>query len=230
MSFLFKLFNNKSIEEFEDRNMLLKKQLLFLQEQLKEKDTLIEAHLSKKKIETIDYTKQWQVMEKNLRNLQNENKKLISTFIKLNKIIPKEQWKYSYKVELHYFYSSNKFVSIREKLQNLGIEYLQDINEQLFTTELKNERYVEEGYQKFLDYKHGIIEWNIKTLLIKGDKVTKIYQKYRKFLNILSNQNIEFMIELESFDFQTLINFDFTQENIDMLKQKYEKYNNERKI
>ncbi|WP_407537637.1 hypothetical protein [Cetobacterium somerae] len=70
----------------------------------------------------------------------------------------------------------------------------------------------------------------MKTFLMKGDKVTKIYQKSRKFLNILSEQNIEFMVDLESFDFQSLNEFGFSQEDIDAFKQKYESYNAERKI
>ncbi|MGL5663751.1 MAG: hypothetical protein ACRCW8_08240, partial [Cetobacterium sp.] len=141
-----------------------------------------------------------------------------------------QQWQYSFLVDLHYFYSANKFVSIREKLLESGIKYLQEINEEMFSTLLKEDRYVQEGLQKFLDYKKGIIDWDVKTFLMKGDKVTKIYQKSRKFLNILSEQNIEFMVDLESFDFQSLNDFGFTQEDIDAFKQKYESYNAERKI
>ena len=150
--------------------------------------------------------------------------------IKLNKILPKQQWQYSFLVDLHYFYSSNKFVKIREKLLESGVKYLQEIKEEMFSTLLKEERYVQEGLQKFLDYKKGIIDWEVKTFLMKGDKVTKIYQKSRKFLNILSEQNIEFMVDLESFDFQSLNKFEFSQEEIDNFKQKYESYNTERKI
>lgn len=169
-------------------------------------------------------------MEKNLRNLQEEKIKLRENFIKLNKILPKEQWQYSFLVDLHHFYSANKFVAIREKLLESGIKYLQNIEIEMFETILKNERYVQEGLKKFLDYKNGVIEWDVKTFLMKGDKVTKIYQKSRKLLNILSENNIEFMIELESFDFQSLLEFGFSQKDIDTFKEKYESYNTERKI
>lgn len=230
MSFLFKLFNNKNIKELEKINLTLSEKLQNLQKELEEKEVLISNYSSLQSKPNTDYSKQWQLMEKNLRNLQEENRMLKENFIKLNRIIPKQQWQYSFLVDLHYFYSANKFVSIREKLLESGVKYLQEINEDMFSTLLKEDRYVQEGLQKFLDYKKGIIDWDVKTFLMKGDKVTKIYQKSRKFLNILSEQNIEFMVDLESFDFQSLNEFGFSQEDIDAFKQKYESYNAERKI
>ncbi|ERT69317.1 MAG: hypothetical protein ACRDAG_05005 [Cetobacterium somerae] len=230
MSFLFKLFNNKNIKELEKINLTLSEKLQNLQKELEEKEVLISNYSSLQSKPNTDYSKQWQLMEKNLRNLQEENRMLKENFIKLNRIIPKQQWQYSFLVDLHYFYSANKFVSIREKLLESGVKYLQEINEEMFSTLLKEDRYVQEGLQKFLDYKKGIIDWDVKTFLMKGDKVTKIYQKSRKFLNILSEQNIEFMVDLESFDFQSLNEFGFSQEDIDAFKQKYESYNAERKI
>lgn len=230
MSFLFKLFNNKNIKELEKINLTLSEKLQNLQKELEEKEVLISNYSSLQSKPNTDYSKQWQLMEKNLRNLQEENRMLKENFVKLNRIIPKQQWQYSFLVDLHYFYSANKFVSIREKLLESGVKYLQEINEEMFSTLLKEDRYVQEGLQKFLDYKKGIIDWDVKTFLMKGDKVTKIYQKSRKFLNILSEQNIEFMVDLESFDFQSLNEFGFSQEDIDAFKQKYESYNAERKI
>ncbi|WP_448820758.1 hypothetical protein [Cetobacterium sp.] len=230
MSFLFKLFNNKDIKELEKINLTLNKKLQNLQKELEEKEVLINNYSSLQSKPNTDYSKQWQLMEKNLRNLQEENRILKENFIKLSRIIPREQWKYSFLVDLHHFYSANKFVSIREKLLEAGIKYLQEIEEEMFSTLLKDERYVQEGLQKFLDYKNGIIDWDVKTFLIKGDKITKIYQKSRKFLNILSEQNIEFMADLDSFDFQSLTEFGFSQEDINTFKQKYESYNAERKI
>ncbi|MGL5278265.1 MAG: hypothetical protein ACRC8M_04150 [Cetobacterium sp.] len=230
MSFLFKLFNNKNIKELEKINLTLSEKLENLQKELEEKEVLISNYSSLQSKPNTDYSKQWQLMEKNLRNLQEENRMLKENFIKLNRIIPKQQWQYSFLVDLHHFYSANKFVSIREKLLESGVKYLQEINEEMFSTLLKEDRYVQEGLQKFLDYKKGIIDWDVKTFLMKGDKVTKIYQKSRKFLNILSEQNIEFMVELESFDFQSLNEFGFSQEDIDAFKQKYKSYNAERKI
>lgn len=234
MSFLSKLFNNKNIKELEKINLSLNKKLSNLQKELEKKEVLINNYSSlQSNLEAkpnTDYSKQWQLMEKNLRNLQEENKMLKEHFIKLNQIIPKQQWKYSFLVDLHHFFSANKFVGLREKLLEANVQYLQDITEDLFTTILKDDRYVQEGLQKFLDFKNGIIDWDVKTFLMKGDKVTKIYQKSRKFLNILSENNIEFMVELENFDFQSLIELGFTQQDIDLFKEKYESYNTERKI
>ncbi|WP_407537638.1 hypothetical protein [Cetobacterium somerae] len=116
---------------------------------MEEKEVLISNYSSLQSKPNTDYSKQWQLMEKNLRNLQEENRMLKENFIKLNRIIPKQQWQYSFLVDLHYFYSANKFVSIREKLLESGVKYLQEINEEMFSTLLKEDRYVQEGLQNF---------------------------------------------------------------------------------
>lgn len=230
MSFLFKLFNNKNIKELEKINLTLSEKLQNLQKELEEKEVLISNYSSLQSKPNTDYSKQWQLMEKNLRNLQEENKVLKEHLMKLNKIIPTQQWQYSFLVDLHHFYSTNKFIGIREKLNECGIKYIQEITEELFSTVLKEDRYVQEGLQKFLDYKNGTIDWDVKTFLLKGDKVTKIYQKSRKFLNILAEKNIEFMIDLEAFNFSSLKEYGFSDEDISNFKEKYESYNTERKI
>ncbi|MGL6168908.1 MAG: hypothetical protein ACRC0Y_11530 [Fusobacteriaceae bacterium] len=230
MSFLFKIFNNKNIIELEKNNLTLNQKLKTLQKQLEEKEVLINNYSSLQSKPNADYSKQWQLMEKNLRNLQEENKVLKEHFIKLNKIIPKQQWQYSFLVDLNHFFSANKFVNIKEKLNDFNIKYLQELTEDMFHTILKEEKYCEEALQKFLAYKAGKIDWDVKTFLLKGDKVTKIYQKSRKFLNILSEKNIEFMIELEAFNFESLYEKDFSREDIDHFKRIYESYNTERKI
>ena len=169
-------------------------------------------------------------MEKNLRNLQQENLLLKNTLTHINSIIPKDEWSFIYLVDLHIFYSTNKFINIREKLLENNIIYLQDISLDLFTTLLINEKHCAEAAKKYQDYKKGIIEWEVKTLLLKGDRVTKIYQKSRKLLNILSDHNIEFMRDLNTFDFQSLQSYEFSQNDIELFKEKYNTYNSERKI
>lgn len=230
MSFLSKLFNGKDIKELEEVNLSLSETINNLKEELNAKSTIINAHTSDKKSEVNNYRKQWELMEKNLRNLQQENLLLKNTLTHINSIIPKDEWSFIYLVDLHIFYSTNKFINIREKLLENNIIYLQDISSDLFTTLLINEKHCAEAAKKYQDYKKGIIEWEVKTLLLKGDRVTKIYQKSRKLLNILSDHNIEFMRDLDTFNFQSLQSYEFSQNEIELFKEKYNTYNSERKI
>ncbi|MGL5983347.1 MAG: hypothetical protein ACRCZR_08465 [Cetobacterium sp.] len=230
MHFLNKIFNNKNIVELEKKNSNLNYELKLLQKKLEEKEVLINKYSSSQSKSSDDYSKQWQLMEKNLRNLLEENRTLKEHLINLNKIIPKQQWQYSFLVDIQLFFSANKYLYIKEKLIESGIKYLQDITEEMFSGILKDERFVDEALQKFLAYKRGTLDWEVKTFLLKGDKVTKIYQKSRKFLNILSEKNIEFMVDLENFNFNSLLGFGFSEEDVNNFKQIYESYNTERKI
>nr|WP_307774692.1 hypothetical protein [uncultured Cetobacterium sp.] len=230
MSFLSKLFNGKNLAELEKLNLSLNEKVSNLTKELEEKNSLINTFSSAEIKQKDNYTKQWELMEKNLRNLQEENKLLKDALFKVNQIIPKNQWSFSYLVDLHLFYSANKFINVKEKLIENNILYLQDIEENMFFNLLKDEKNVDEAHKKYLSYKSGTVEWEVKTFLLKGDKVTKIYQKSRKLLNVLSEHNIEFMRDLEKFDFQILLDSGFTQEDINIFKEKFEQYNAERKI
>lgn len=240
MSFLSKIFkNNEEVQELENEISSLKKEIIQLKVEIEKKNKLINSNATKvvesapPVVETKpkgDYSKQWELMEKNLRNLQEENRKLKASLLQVHSIIPNDEWTYSYLVDLHVFYSGNKFVSIREILAEHDIKYLQEIQEEMFSTILKDEKHVEEALKKYNNYKKGIIDWEVKTFLLKGDKITKPYQKYRKLLNILSDKNIEFMKDLEKFDFKTLSEFGFSDEDINIFEQKYLDYNSERKI
>ncbi|MGL4989492.1 MAG: hypothetical protein ACRC5F_09705, partial [Cetobacterium sp.] len=127
MSFLNKIFSNKNVIELEKMNSNLNYELKLLQKKLEEKEVLINKYSSSQSKSTDDYSKQWQLMEKNLRNLLEENKNLKEHLTHLNKIIPKQQWQYSFLVDIQLFFSANKFLYIKEKLIESGIKYLQDI-------------------------------------------------------------------------------------------------------
>lgn len=230
MGFLSKLFNSKDIQKLEDLNLSLSETIDNLKQELNEKSTIINTQVSTKNSEVNNYKKQWELMEKNLRNLQKENTLLKDTLTHVNSIIPKDEWSFIYLVDLHIFYSTNKFINIREKLLENNVLYLQDITSDLFENLLIDDKHCSDAAKKFNDYQNGIIEWEVKTLLLKGDRVTKIYQKSRKLLNILSDKNIEFMRDLDSFNFQSLDTYGFNQKDIDLFKEKYNIYNSERKI
>lgn len=230
MGLFNKLFYSKNIKELEQLNLSLLKKLSYLQEELVKKNDLINNISIKKNNSKSDYSKQWILMEKNLRNLQEENRNLKDKIERSNKILPNYQWKYSYKIDINTFFSSNKYSKIRDIFLEKGVVFLQDINEEMFKNFFKNEKFIKDAYSKFINYKNNKIDWEIKTHLIKGDKVTKIFQKYRKFLNILAENNIEFMIDLDKFNFQKLINYGFSQEEIESFKSIYKTYNSEKKL
>lgn len=74
------------------------------------------------------------------------------------------------------------------------------------------------------------INWEIKTYLLNGEKISKIYMKYRKFTNILLNENIEFMSQLENYNFDKLINQGFLIDDILKLKEIFLEYKSKYKI
>jgi hypothetical protein len=94
---------------------------------------------------------------------------------------------------------------------NNGIVYLQDLTLEFFDTLSQDIKNLEEGkirFQKFLTKE--FIEWEVVTYLNKGERVSKLYSKSRKLVNIFIENDIEFMEDLINFDFSKLVDLGFS--------------------
>ncbi len=109
-------------------------------------------------------------------------------------------------------------------LNNLDISYVHQLDESLFSRELKDFKYLEEALQKYLKFKSEVYDWNTKTILLKGEKISKVYSKFRKFISITSSYNLEYMVDLEDFDFKVLAAHDFSRKDINLLINIYKNY------
>ena len=68
------------------------------------------------------------------------------------------------------------------------------------------------------------MNWEIKTNLLKGEKITKVYVKHRKLVNILNEKAISYMGELNYEVFESLLEAGYTQEEIKVFKDIYDDY------
>ena len=121
--------------------------------------------------------------------------------------------KFSYKLPIEDFFSATKFNLIREFLINSGVLFLQDIETILNSTEFTKVKNYSAAYKKYLAFRDNEeIPWDNRVYLCKGEKVQKIFKKSRKFVNFLSDNNIEFMDDMKDFNFDELaVKGGFTQ-------------------
>ena len=68
------------------------------------------------------------------------------------------------------------------------------------------------------------MNWELKTNLLKGEKITKIYSKYRKVINILNEKTICYMDELNHEILDRLVESGYSQEEIKTLKDIHDDY------
>ena len=68
------------------------------------------------------------------------------------------------------------------------------------------------------------MSWDIVTQLNKGERISKIYSKNRKFINILGEEYIEFMDDLKNYNFDNLVDSGFSAEQIKEFRNKRDEY------
>lgn len=174
-------------------------------------------------------SKQLELIEKNIKDTKEENDRLKQVIDEYNLSSKKE--KYYYKVDIEKFYSAARFKELANTIVNNGIVYLQDLTLEFFDTLSQDIKNLEEGkirFQKFLTKE--FIEWEVVTYLNKGERVSKLYSKSRKLVNIFIENDIEFMEDLINFDFFKLVDLGFKDSQIEEFILKRDEYYQERRV
>lgn len=208
------LNQQKSLEEIKES---LEKKLGTIEMRLKCENDLI---ISK---ETQLKNQNWEEFDKELKEQHYENTQLKNQLKNVEKIVPISCLNYNYLVPLEKYFTEHKFKYVVGALNSKGIKYVQDLNEIVINQlsieeEIKEE--IRKKYNKFINFK---ISWEIKTHLLKGDKLTKLYLKNRKFINRLLENNLEYVSDLESFNFESLKEI-YTLKEIEELTEIYTSY------
>lgn len=182
--------------------------------------------------------KQVEILEKNLKSAREENVKLKKEkedFIQKIKILEQDSSdkeevfflnKFLYKLPIDEFFSATKFNLIREFLTKSGISFVQEIETVMELPEfmkVKNYSAAKKKYTAFRDLK--VISWDNRILMCKGERIHKVFKKSRKFVNYLTENNIEFMDDMKNFDFNVLaVKGGFTKTAVEEFKEMYEEY------
>lgn len=83
-------------------------------------------------------------------------------------------------------FSATRFKELANAIVKSGISYLQDLSLEVFNTLPQDIKNLEEGKTRFQKYlTKEFIEWEVVTYLNKGERVSKLYSKSRKLMNIL---------------------------------------------
>lgn len=179
------------------------------------KDSKLEGGLDKS--QETSYQKQIEIFNKNLKDVRDENTALKNILGQYNIKFTRE--KHYYKVDIYKFFTSTKFAEITQYLSDNGIKYIQDITEEFVAQipeELKNLEDAKEKLKNF--WTREFIEWDIITYMNKGDRISRIYNKSRKFSNLLAEEKIEFMEDMLDYDFDKLLIKGFDEAKVEEFK------------
>lgn len=136
----------------------------------------------------------------------------------------------NYKLLISDYYEARKFESFKKACENRGLVYMEELDNIDFDdlpitdTKIKNARLYYEEYKK------GYYDLDIKTHMIKGEKVNKVFFRFRSFVKFCKKSNYNYMIELDNLDFDKLIEHNFNEGQIEKLKNKLSEYNELKRI
>ena len=131
-----------------------------------------------------------------------------------------------YKIPIELLFSSSKFSEITETLKRNNLIFIDDISEDFFNIHSESCKNYSSALKLLMDFKGGRYNWDIKTYISKGPRLSKVFSRQRKLLGYFTDNYMEFLIDLENFDFNILLNFGFSSEQIKGFEEKLSEYEN----
>ena len=240
------LFGKKEKEEISNLNS----QINSLEEQIKQskiKEAKFENIIEKKdleirKISKSPHDKQFEkitlefdkVMRENttLKQLNDSLKGINFKLVEENNKIIKEGDP-RYKVLIKDLYSARKHDEFKRSCEIFSLIYVEDLKNFDFDRLIKEGRSktkVKNAKDQYLKFKNGDFSSEIKEYIIYGHRISKVFFRYRSFVSYLINLKIEYLYQLDKFDFTKLVGENFTSIQIKKFNEKLKEYNDLRKI
>lgn len=221
MSVFSSLFGKDKEKEYQRKIEELEKKLAAKEDEIS--NLIAELEKANNKVSP----KQFGIIERNIKESQEKATryaKIIASF-GLN---PDKKY-YKYKLEVSKFFTGTKFTELLEVLIKNNIEFIDDLTDVTFFSLLNGVKNVEEAKKKFADYKNNKFDWDVAALINRGDKLSKIYSS-RKLLNVFSELSLEYMDDIDNFDFSSLKIYNFSYPQIEEFKTKRDEYYKDRRI
>lgn len=220
------LFGKEKEKEYQRKIEELEKKLEMKENEISNLIVELEKANSKIAISTVS-TKQFSIIERNIK--ENQEKAIRYSKILTSFGLNPEKKYHRYKLEVSKFYTGAKYSEILDILNKNGVKYIDDLTEVKFYSLLNEIKNVEEAKKKYLNYKSGKFDWEIAALINRGDKLSKIYSS-RKLLNIFSELSLEYIDDIDNFDFNSLKIYNFSYPQIQEHKSKRDEYYKERRL
>lgn len=220
------LFKSKKVIEAEKDQYILEKEIKRLSLEIVKKDGFLKCKndlfISKEKAGKKVYD--WEKMGDELKKYHEENLALKKELEIINGILSLNCIENHYLIKIEKFLSEVRFSEVVNNLKLNGVIYVQCLNNYIIESLVEDEKLKNEILKRYEKFLNGIMNWELKTNLLKGEKITKIYSKHRKVINILNEKTICYMGELNYEIFDKLVEAGYSQEEIKALKDIYDDY------
>lgn len=136
----------------------------------------------------------------------------------------------SYRVLINDYYEARKFESFKRLCEELNLIYVDQLESLDFSNLALTETKIKNAKAHFDEYSNGFYDLDLKNYLIKGDKISKVFFRFRSFVKYCKKANLNYVIELDTLEFNNLLNEGFTDVQIEKIQSKLDEYNSLKKI
>ncbi len=191
------------------------------------KDTLnnIEEELDRYKERCESYNNE---VKKLYSDLETSTKEIDDYRSRLHKALSIDLETVNYKLPSEVLFTSTKFKEILNTLEENTIKFLDEIDVERFEEITSNSKGFSEARKLFLDCKKGHYSWDVKTFLMKGPRLSKIFSRQRKLMGYFDDNYMEFLIDLKNFDQNLLASKGFSESHISKYNEVIDEYRNYR--
>lgn len=219
-------FKSKKVIAAEKDQKILEDEIKRLSSELVKKDGFLKCKnnlfISRERAGKNTYD--WENMGDELKKYHEENLLLKQELEKINKILCINSLGNQYLIKIEKFLPEIRFAKIVEDLKLNGVIYVQCLNDYIIGNLIEDEKLKNEVLKRYNNFLNGIMTWDLKTNLLKGEKITKVYSKYRKIVNILNERAILYVDELNHTTIDDFINYGYNQDDIIIFKNVYDEY------
>lgn len=218
------IFKSKKVKELIEKKEILLEKIERVQNEIRKKDALLKCKndlINKKEfLDKKESNENWSEMEEALKKFHSENLELRKNIREKGSFLDLSFLKYTYLVPLEKMFPEIRFKNfistMNMSIQEFSVEYLESLDiEEKIKKEIEN---------RVLKYHNDIMSWEVKTYLIKGEKLSKLYQKTRKLVNIFSDNYLEYVGDLHNFNFYSLKKYGYKEKEIEEFKKVYLEY------
>ncbi|TDT72412.1 hypothetical protein EV215_0217 [Hypnocyclicus thermotrophus] len=172
-----------------------------------------------------------------IKELENENTKIKIelNLLKESKTILSEEIKnvetieFNFKILINDFFPERKFEKFKKECALRNFIYVDDILKYDISMFELTETKLQNVIERLNDYREKKFDKETIEYLKYGDKISKVFFRYRSFVKFCKGINLENIIELKDFDFNILLENGFTKVQIEKIKTKYNEYMSLRK-
>lgn len=229
---LWKLFKSKKESELMLEKEALEIEIKKLKNEIRKKDCFLKCKNSLfiEKDNEKKQEKNWQEIEDKLKKYYKENNELREVIKESEKIISLSHLKFNYLIRIEKYLCEARFKELIEILKSRGNKFVQDLTEDIIEHLSIEDALKLELKKKLKKFQNLEVNWEIKTHLLKGEKLSRIYLKYRKFINIMLSENKEFISDLDRHNFDILVKKGFSLDEIKEIKRIYQDYTSKYRI